>query len=358
MSAHRIKLKQCLRRSDFSLNVDCELPSQGITVVFGASGSGKTTLLRCVAGLEPEAKGVVEFSGSQWQSNSFFLPAHQRPVGYVFQNGGLFSHLSIRGNLDFSVKRASAAEDALSFNYVIDLLGIEPLLARMPEELSGGEQQRVAIARALLIQPQLLLMDEPLSSLDRKRKQDILPYLERLKRELKLPIIYVTHSIEELARLADHVLLMDDGSVLTEGALQETMARIDLPLLDGGEAGVVLEATITEREAQWALMKLSFSGGELWCPDSGQRLGEDVRVRVLARDVSLSKVSHNDTSIMNVLPAHVDDIAESDGASTLVRLAVGETPIIARLTRRSVHHLQLKLGDPIWVQVKSVALVQ
>jgi molybdate transport system ATP-binding protein len=237
---------------DFVLDVDLALPAKGVTVLYGQSGSGKTTLLRCLAGLVHAPGGVLSVDGDQWQGDELFVPTHKRPIGYVFQEPSLFEHLTVEGNLSYAQKRvdlAGSSGSVLSSKEVIELLGIENLMQRKPNQLSGGEKQRVAIARALFSQPELLLMDEPLASLDTQRKREILPYLEKLRLELKIPIVYVTHSIDELSRLADWVVVLDQGRVVANGSLADVLTALDSPMqLD--YAGIVLETTILSREAQ------------------------------------------------------------------------------------------------------------
>jgi len=347
-----------LAYQDFSLDVDLHLPGTGISVLFGHSGSGKTTLLRCIAGLQKADSAQIRFKGQDWQSQQVFLPPHQRPIGYVFQEASLFNHLSAKGNLDYALKRAPKTSNPIAFEQAVELLGIAPLLHKKPDQLSGGERQRVAIARALLIQPQLLLMDEPLAALDLPRKLEILPYLEGLKHELNMPIIYVSHATDEVARLADHLVAMKGGQVVASGSLSETFSRLDFPLHLGEEAGVVLEALVVERDRQWKLARVQFAGGELWLRDKGHELQSEVRVRVLARDISLAKQRHHDTSIVNTLPAEVAEVVtdEHEGLA-LVRLKVGETYLVSRVSRRSAHLLELMPGQQIWAQIKSVAVI-
>lgn len=343
---------------DFSLDVDLALPGRGVSALFGHSGSGKTSLLRCIAGLERARHGELRVYGEIWQSGKQFMPTHRRPIGYVFQEASLFSHLSARGNLDFANKRATATDRPIAFEQAVDLLGIEHLLQRQPHELSGGERQRVAIARALLIQPRLLLMDEPLAALDLPRKLEILPYLERLKKQLDLPIIYVSHAPDEIARLADYLVAMKNGRAVAVGGLTETLSRLDFPLRLGEDAGVVLEAVVVERDKQWKLARVQFEGGELWLRDGGHAVHSDVRVRVLARDISLARQQHSDTSIINTLPAIVTEVADDEHAGlALVRLKVGDSYLISRVTRRSAHTLGLTEGQSIWAQIKSVAII-
>lgn len=341
----------------FNLDVDLDLPGGGVTAIFGPSGCGKTTLLRCLAGLERGA-GRLEVNGEVWQQGRTFLPTHQRPIGYVFQDARLFPHLDVRGNLDFGRRRAGPAAQQLSSDTIVELLDIGQLMSRLPARLSGGEQQRVAIARALLTAPRLLLMDEPLAALDHARKQEILPYLERLRDELDIPVLYVSHAPEELTRLADHVVIMAAGRAVAQGPLSETLVRLDLPIHLGEDAGAVFAATVAERDADWHLTRVEFDGGELWIRDSGAALGQKVRLRILARDVSIASSRHEDVSIMNLLPATVINHAGEDHpALVLVQLRIGNTVLLARLTRRSAQRLALAPGRQVWIQIKAVALI-
>jgi molybdate transport system ATP-binding protein len=341
----------------FTLDVDLALPGRGVTALFGHSGSGKTTLLRCIAGLERAREGRLTVNGEVWQDERHWLPTHKRPIGYVFQEASLFPHLSVLGNLRYGMKRMFDPQ-RVSLDHAIELLGIGHLLDRKPDRLSGGERQRVGIARALSVSPRLLLMDEPLAALDLKRKQEILPYLERLHDELDIPVLYVSHSPAEVARLADHLVAMEDGKVLADGPLGNPLARLDLPIRLGEDAGVVIEAMVAERDANWHLIRVDFAGGQLWVRDNNMPLGHHARVRILARDVSLSHDKGEDTSILNALPARVTAIADdSHPALALVRLDTGDTPLIARLTKRSANHLALRPGMEVWAHIKAVALI-
>ncbi len=341
----------------FSLDVDLQLPGRGITALFGHSGSGKTTLLRAIAGLERARQGRLVVAGTVWQDTSHWLPTHKRPIGYVFQEASLFAHLTVMGNLRYGMKRNGAAQ-RISLEHAIELLGIGHLLDRKPDRLSGGERQRVGIARALAVSPRLLLMDEPLAALDLERRQEILPYLERLHGELDIPVLYVSHSPDEVARLADHLVVMEGGRALASGPLAETLARIDLPIRLGEDVGVVLEAVVAELDRAWHLSRVDFPGGGLWVRDRGLTVGERVRVRVLARDVSIALERLSDTSIVNTLPATVTAIGdEPHPALCLVRLDAGGTPLLARLTHRSASALKLAMGRRVWAQIKAVALI-
>jgi molybdate transport system ATP-binding protein len=347
----------------FSLNVDLEFPGSGVTAIFGPSGSGKTTLLRCMAGLQNTSGGYFNLSGTVWQDGDRFVPVHKRELGFVFQEASLFEHLSVEANLNYARKRAGKKKGndsqtaMIDYQQVIALLGIGHLLANSPGTLSGGERQRVAIARALLRQPRIVFMDEPLAALDFRRKQEILPYLDNLSQSLSIPIVYVSHAIEEVARLADYLIMMDAGSVVTQGVLQDVLSRVDLPVQLDNDLGAVFDAEVSERDHHWHLMRVRFAGGSLWLKDTGHALGHCLRVRILARDVSLA-CSRQDSSILNNLPADVSSIVEDrDPAMALVSLKVGEISLIARLTRRSAAHLGLKPGQKVRAQIKSVAIL-
>jgi molybdate transport system ATP-binding protein len=256
------------------------------------------------------------------------------------------------------MRRVPASARKVSLEHAVELLGIAPLLERMPDRLSGGEKQRVAIARALATSPDILLMDEPLAALDLARKQEILPYLERLHDELDIPLVYVSHAPDEVARLADHLVVLEQGRALASGPLSETLARLDLPIRLGEDAGVVLEGEIAEVDADWHLARVAFAGGSLWVRDSGVPIGQPVRVRILARDVSIALEPHGDSSILNVLPAIVEQQGDdTHPALALVRMNAGGVPLVARITRRSAARLGLRPGRAVWAQIKAVALV-
>lgn len=341
----------------FKLDVDLTLPGRGVTALFGPSGSGKTTLLRCIAGLERTQQGFLSFKGNIWQDKDHWLPTHRRPLGYVFQEASLFPHLTVAGNLNYGAKR-SAASQAFQLDQVLNLLAITHLLDRKPDGLSGGERQRVAIARALAVSPEILLMDEPLAALDHQRKQEILPYLDRLHDELEIPILYVSHSPDEVARLADYIVAMDNGKVVAHGGLSETLTRLDLPIRLGEDAGAVIDVVVGEVDSQWHLARLDFDGGSLWTPDRGLPIGRSARVRVLARDVSLANGQPVSSSIQNLLTGHVVEIADDNHPGlALIRVQVGSIFLLARLTKRAINTLGLAPGSNVWVQVKSVALL-
>ena len=341
------------------MDIDLEIPGKGVTAIFGHSGSGKTTFLRYIAGLQAVKKGELVINGETWQDKETYLPTHKRALGYVFQEASLFEHLTAKGNLLYATKRSELSSSDTLYEQTLKLLDIEAILESYPHQLSGGERQRVAIARALLVNPKLLLMDEPLASLDNARKQEILPYLERLRSELQIPILFVSHSIDEVARFADHLVILEDGKVVANGKMSELLSRLDLPVHFGEDTGVLVEGKVVERDDKWHLVRVEFSGGELWLRDNGDDIGQAVRIRILARDVSLSLQPHKDTSILNRLSAEVLEILPGNNkALSLVRLKTGTTIVIARVTCRSVEHINLSIGKKVWAQVKSVAIVR
>lgn len=350
-----IAMRYSLARGTFRMDAGAELPMHGITGVFGRSGAGKTTLLRCIAGLERKAAGELVVAGERWQGGGASRPAHERPVGYVFQEPRLFDHLSVRGNIEYGRRRrAGVADDDLAA--VVELLGLEPLLARRPVELSGGEAQRVAIARALASAPRIVLMDEPLASLDRARKDEILPFLDRLHGRSKVPIVYVSHSIEEICRLCDHLLVMEAGRIVAEGALQDVLMQTELAVLGGAEAGSVVEARVECYDADDGLLQLQTSAGTMWIPGASAAPGSELRLRIRANDVSLCRSRAPDSTILNVVPAVIDAFQAREDGAVLVKLSAGTAKLLARVTRRSVRELALAEGDKVYAQIKSVAV--
>ena len=343
----------------FALNADLQLPARGITALFGPSGSGKTTLLRCIAGLERAAGGLLRVHDEVWQDGAKFLPVHRRRLGYVFQEAGLFPHLSVRRNLEYGWQRIPQAERKVQLEQAVEWLALSKLLDRNdPASLSGGERQRVAIGRALLTSPRMLLMDEPLSSLDTASKQEILPYLERLHRELDIPVLYVSHALDEVARLADHLVLLEQGRVIASGALNDTLSRLDLPTAHLDDAGAVIAAKVALHDEAYHLSRLDFSGGSLWVSRVKQPVGSMVRARVLARDVSIATTTPQGSSISNILSARIVEIQNEGLDKMSVRMKVGdEHMLLSRITRRSRDQLGLAVGMEVFAQVKSVALI-
>ncbi len=351
-------------RRDFTLDVDLRLPGRGVSAVWGPSGCGKTTLLRALAGLLRGA-GRVALGDEVWQDDArqVFVPTHRREVGYVVQHAALFPHLDVRGNLGYGLRRVAPAMRRIALEQAVEWLDLAPLLQRRSTALSGGERQRVAIARALLASPRLLLMDEPLAALDAQRKAEILPCLERLHRELALPVVYVTHAMDEVARLADHLVLLEAGRARAAGPLAELLTRTDLAPARQDDSSVVIEAELVEHDLAYGLSRIAFDGGALWLVAAAQPLGQRVRARVLARDVSIVREPPAASSILNVLPATLERL-QSDGTTVLLRLALGphraggtRVRLLARITRRSCEALHLAPGDALYAQIKSVALM-
>jgi molybdate transport system ATP-binding protein len=351
-----------VEHAGFSLDVELHLPGRGVSALFGHSGSGKTSCLRCFAGLDQPSAGYLQVNGELWQDSAqgIFVPAHQRAVGYVFQDANLFAHLTVRRNLEYGLKRIPAAQQRIALEQAVELLGIAHLLERLPGKLSGGEQQRVGIARALLTSPRLLLLDEPLASLDLKRKQEVLPYLERLHQELEIPIVYVSHSPDEVARLADHLVLLEEGRVTASGPLKETLLRADLPFVREDDAEAVLDGLVSAHDQAYGLLSLQLPGTaiNLQLPHGPLPLGKSVRIKIKARDVTLSLQQAEHSSVLNQLPGRVLDwIGDSKQAHVLVRVQVGGEQMLARITRYSFARLNIQPEQLLWVQVKSVSLL-
>jgi molybdate transport system ATP-binding protein len=350
----------------FALDVVFAAPARGITALFGPSGCGKTTVLRCMAGLS-RLTGRLKVADEIWQDDATgtFLKPHQRRVGYVFQEASLFPHLSVRSNLLYGARRAGkdGGPKPLSLDDAVSLLGIGPLLERAPNVLSGGERQRVAIGRALLSRPRLLLMDEPLSALDRPTKEEILPYLEALHESLSIPIVYVSHDIGEVERLADTLVLLSKGHVRAVGPLAALEADPTLPLLRAPEAAVTLEGRVSAIDDHYALTSLAVGGATLHVPGRRGRLGSTWRLRIGASDVSLVHKPVVETTVLNCLPVRIVSIAPPNGDDAQVNLvvAIGEDgsgdKIVARVTRKSCDMLALKPGLSLYAQIKSVALM-
>ena len=369
-----LHIKLHLQRPSFELNVEVQLPATGITVLFGPSGSGKTTMLRCVAGLEKAPHGRVALELVEhplqppfvWQDHNreVWVPTWKRDLGYVFQEASLFEHLNVLQNVGYGLKRCHKPGGTQALEQAIELLGINHLMERPIASLSGGERQRVAIARALATQPRLLLLDEPLSSLDPSRRQDILPWLEHLRDALSIPMLYVTHSMDELVRLANHVVVLAQGRVQQSGLLQQVLTDLNTTLAQGDEAATLITGAVDQIDTAWNLARVAFTGGSIWLRDDGFTQGQKLRLRVLAKDVSLSKVQPQHTSIQNLLPCTLESVsADTHPSQALVRLRCGadsaaaQDVLLARITRRAVQDLQLQAGSNVWAQVKSVALV-
>ena len=333
-----VALRHSVQKGDFRLHVDTEIPATGVTGLFGESGSGKTTLLRCIAGLE--------------KSDSTGQPVHKRNIGFVFQEPQLFAHLSVRKNIEFGMRRNPSS--AISVDEVASMLEVVDLLDRSTKDLSGGEAQRVSIARVLCQSPRLILLDEPLSALDARRRNDVLPYLDRLHAETSVPIIYVSHNIEEICRLSDHLLVLDDGAIVAEGGLHDVLTRIDIPQLGGRNAGAVLDVKTIRYDDDFDLTQFEFSGGEIWVP--GGHESPTARLRINANDISLNRARAESSTILNCLPAVIEATAPDTASTELVQLRLGDDLLLARITRRSLQHLQLRVGDKVYAQIKSVTV--
>jgi molybdate transport system ATP-binding protein len=353
----RIAIK--LKYKSFSLDLDLSLPLKGITVLFGPSGSGKTSLLRCLAGLE-QARGLIRLGDECWldSGRNVFKPTWQREIGYVFQEASLFEHINVHDNLMFGLKRARRSGQSYSLQDSVKLLGIGHLLEREVQHLSGGERQRVAIARALATQPKLLLLDEPLASLDVLRRREVLPWLEGLHDALKMPVVYVTHAVDELARLADHLVLLDQGEVSASGPIDVVSRSQAMALAIGEDAGIVSHAVVLHRDEANHMVQLQFGSGSVWVRDQGLAIGRRVRIRILARDISLTKTVQEDTTIQNHLRGTIESIeAFQHPAQAVVRVRCEQEVLLAHVTYRSLKRLALGPGSPVWCQVKSVALI-
>ncbi|ANK82031.1 MAG: molybdenum ABC transporter ATP-binding protein [Rhizobiales bacterium NRL2] len=343
----------------FELDVAFEAPA-GVTALFGRSGAGKTTVVNAVAGLLRPQAGRVAVNG--WElfdtESGLWLPPHRRRVGYVFQDGRLFPHLSVARNLRYGRWFAGRRAEDDRFDDIVDMLGIEPLLARRPGALSGGEKQRVAIGRALLAAPRLLLMDEPLASLDEARKAEILPYLERLRDRTEVPVLYVSHSVPEVARLATTVVTLRDGRVAAAGPAAAVLSEPDsIPDLGVREAGAIIPATVVAHHAD-GLTEFEAAGGRLLLPRIEAEPGRRIAVRIHAQDVILSRTRPEGLSALNILAGRVAAVRRGEGPGVMVQLDCGGERLLARLTRRSAETLELAPGAPCYAILKSVAVAR
>ena len=352
-----LKLDLKIGRGDFYSQVDANLPTQGLTVLFGPSGCGKTSILRAIAGLDKHKLASVQFNNRVWQSDTEFVPPHKRELAYVFQEARLFAHLNVQQNLQFAVDRASPSDTKFSVDRVSRLLGVTSLLERSIQSLSGGEQQRVSIARAVCSNPNLLLMDEPISALDREAKRSIYPYIELLKTRFEIPILYVSHALDEVARLADYLVLLDSKGVIAQGDIQSMLTRLDLPLAQDVDAESIVPANVVEHDDDYGLTYLDTGMGRFSVPRKDLVVGEQVRLQIAARDVSITLESQSGTSILNIFPAQVDDVFTIQSAQSTVRLTAGGLPVLAKLTSKSVDMLELKNGKSVYIQVKGVAIL-
>jgi molybdate transport system ATP-binding protein len=350
-----------VRLGDFDLAAAGEIDTGRVTAIFGPSGSGKSTLLRTLAGLERHATGRLSLGREIWldSARGIDLPAHRRPVGYMFQEARLFPHLSGAGNLRYAVKRARRERQVVSFDEVVDALDLEPLLARRTGSLSGGERQRIALGRTLLAQPRLLLLDEPMAALDTSRKNEILPYLEALHPRFGIPTLYVSHSLDEVALLADRIVVLAGGRVTAQGRTAEILERLDLePLANRHGGATVVEARVTRHDREYHLTWLDLAGQTLVVPKRAHfEEGEEACLVIRARDVSLATCRPQGVSIQNVLAGHVCEVREREGSAFAeVLVDLGSHRLLARITRLSLHDLQLVVGSPVFALLKSVSL--
>ena len=343
----------------FSLDINLTLPGRGVSAIYGSSGSGKTTLLRCIAGLERAQAAYLSINGEIWQDDKagFFVPVYLRPLGFVFQDASLFAHLDVQQNLDYGLRRVPVAARRVALDHAVALLGIGKLLKQRSDTLSGGERQRVAIARALATSPRILLMDEPLASLDLQRKAEILPYLEKLHAELDIPVLYVSHAPDEVSRLADHLVLLEAGRVLASGPTRELMTRMDLPLAYGDSAAAIIDATVLRLEPHYKLAVAQFGGGEITVINPMLQVGQKVRLRIQARDVSLTLQMQGDTSVLNIFAVTVTALSPDSPGQVMVGLAAGGSALLARISQKSADVLQLQTGNRVFAQVKGVAVL-
>jgi molybdate transport system ATP-binding protein len=346
------------RRREFTLAASFTAPTPGVIALFGRSGSGKTTLIEMIAGLLPPDEGEVQLTGTLLTDTraGIAVAPERRRIGYVFQDSRLFPHLTAAGNLRYGLKRARSRPQAIHFGEIVDLLGLGPLLDRRPHQLSGGERQRVALGRALLSQPQLLLLDEPLAALDVARREEVLPYLERLRDWLSIPMVYVSHQFDEVLRLATYIVLLEEGRVLAAGPVGELSLGAELRSVVAPElVGAVLDGLVTALDATAGTAELSIGSGRLQVSLSDVHPGARVRVQLLARDVILATQPVQHLSVRNALLGTVTEITADDAASVLVRVDVGGPVVLARITESARQALRLAPGDAVWALVKAVS---
>jgi molybdate transport system ATP-binding protein len=374
-NTHTLSIALRWSRKAFNLDIDLTIPAQGVTAIYGASGSGKTSVLRCIAGLEKVENCELSFRDQVWQDGKTFVPTNQRGIGYVFQEASLFPHLTAGANLRYALKRARPSNALTTFADVVELLELLTLLDQYPDQLSGGERQRVAIARALLINPQLLLMDEPLASLDHQRKQELLPYLERICHQFNVPVIYISHSLWEVSLLADHIVMLEAGRVTKSENFLEAINKPDFPISQQENISSLLQCKVMEHNQNWGLTRFTLKGMDkqevaeslskkkgqphsLWLQQCDLAPGQEVRLNILASDVSLSLSHHEDTSISNILPVTILSMESLPHGLLMLQLQLGDAILRATLTQRSVDRLVLTIGQKVWAQVKSAALIQ
>ena len=345
-----------LQRPTFGVEAKFSIPDRGVLGIFGPSGSGKTTLLRCIAGLEKDVLGSIELEQAVWLTASRNLPVQDRNIGYVFQDSRLFPHLSVLENLEYGSRRKHGASDVLAREELLELLNIDHLLQRRASQLSGGEIQRVAIARALMKSPQLLLLDEPLSSLDQSRKQEILPFLGKLHEELNIPMIYVSHSLEEVSFLCDSMLVLEQGRVVFEGDIHEALVSSRSPLAKAEKAAAILDGNVSKQEKDFQISTVHTSNGNAIQVPGILPIGQHVRLRMQASDISLCKTAASDSSILNILEGVITEVVERQQAHVLLQVDVNRDILLVRLTKKSYQLLGLDLQKKVFVQIKAVSI--
>ena len=350
-----------LPRAGFDVDVDFEIPAEGVLGLFGASGSGKTSILRCIAGLESDAQGEITIGGERWLApGEPMRPAHRRGVGYVFQESRLFPHLTAEGNIDFGARRVrdrvDGAEAARTKRDTIELLDLGGLLDRRPDRLSGGERQRVAIARALLLRPRLLLMDEPLASLDTDRKREILPYLDRLHHEVRLPIVYVTHDIEEMQTLCDRLIVLEAGRIVFQGSIVQALIASESGFVDRQDAGALIRGRVQHYDAETAVAKIRLDADHAILVPRRLAPDTDVRLRILARDVSLSLAPPEGSTILNALRGRIERVVTESTHHVTVAVAIGAQRLLARISRKSWRELPIGVGREVYALMKAVSV--
>ena len=346
-----------MQRPAFFINAEFDIPARGVLGIFGHSGSGKTTLLRCIAGLEKNVSGHITFNGNTWLSDEQHVSSQARNTGYIFQDSRLFPHLSVEANLEYGAKRSPVTgTGSIDKQHLLALLNIEHLLSRRPHQLSGGEKQRVAMARALLKNPQLMLMDEPLASLDERHKQEILPFLDSLHEALSIPMLYVSHNLDEVSRFCDHILLMEQGNVLFDGSVHDALVSPQSPLSRAENAAAILEGTIVKQEKYIHLSTVQTSNGNRLLIQGLATAGKHVRIRIQARDISLTRTVATDTSILNIIPGTISTIIEEKDAHLLLQIDSHGDILLARITRKSYQDLELQPGQNIYMQIKAVSI--
>ena len=346
-----------LERPDFCLDVDFDIPSRGVLGLFGESGSGKTSVLRCIAGLEPNVRGRLVIEGVDWlDERGKQIPTHHRRVGFVFQENRLFPHLNVTDNLKYGLKRNARPRDAANWDHTLELLGIGHLLQRRPDQLSGGEKQRVAIARALLSRPELLLMDEPLASLDTARKQEILPFLERLHHEVSVPIVYVSHSVDEMQRLCDRLIVLDAGRKTYEGTMIAALTSPDAPFLAMEDASVLISGIVANYDSELATSTVEIGGGKRFQLSAELERGRSVKLRVMASDVSLGLGEPRPSTILNTLEGVIERLVAETTHHVTLMISLGNQKILSQISRKSYAEIPLKEGTPVFLQIKAVSI--